>query len=227
MIYRELANPLVDLHRRLLQDSVRVKSFGRAIRETVKEGDIVLDIGTGTGIMAMLAAKAGAKKVYAIERTSAIEFGKELARENGLLGSIEFIKGDVVDAGQLEKADVIISECLESPGPSGMMVSVLNARNRWLKSRGRIIPESFRTFFVPVQSETLYREANMPYYRGLDLSVLQDVACNLAFVADLRKGDFLSSAKSLPMFSLRASNKVSISGTLNFRVNANCLERFD
>ena len=59
----------VELQRRMVSDRPRTDAFAAAIREVVKPGDVVLDVGTGTGILAMLAAKAGAREVHAIDAT--------------------------------------------------------------------------------------------------------------------------------------------------------------
>ena len=78
-------------HRMLIADRVRSDAYQRAIRALVREGDVVLDIGTGSGLLAMFACQAGASRVYAVERTSIASVARELARANGFADRIEVI----------------------------------------------------------------------------------------------------------------------------------------
>lgn len=75
----DLPSPHLDM----LLDKHRVNAFQKAIDQAINTGDIMVDIGTGTGILAVFAARAGAKKVYAIDQNkTTIEWAKEMARVN-------------------------------------------------------------------------------------------------------------------------------------------------
>jgi protein arginine N-methyltransferase 1 len=76
----------------MIADTVRMRAYTAALRAAVKPGDVVLDIGTGTGIFALLACQYGASKVYAIEPNDNIQVARKLARENGFQDRIEFIQ---------------------------------------------------------------------------------------------------------------------------------------
>src|SRR5262245_9176492 len=80
------------IHERMLADVPRVTAYAQAIKRHVKLGDIVLDVGTGSGVLAMLAAKAGAGQVFALEMSKIVDTAKHLARANGVLSKIKFIK---------------------------------------------------------------------------------------------------------------------------------------
>ncbi len=79
----------IELQRRMVSDRPRTNAFAAAIREVVQPGDVVLDVGTGTGILAMFAAKAGARKVYAIDATDIAEVATDLVKANGLSDQIQ------------------------------------------------------------------------------------------------------------------------------------------
>lgn len=100
----------------MLLDRVRVDAYARAIAETVRPGDVVLDIGSGSGILALLAAKAGARRVYAVERTAMVELIRAHAKENGFADVIVPLHQDfldvALDAPGDEKPRVIIGEVL-------------------------------------------------------------------------------------------------------------------
>jgi len=83
----------VSFHRMLLNDVVRMEAYRRAIFQTVKRGDTVLDV--GSGILAMLACQAGAGRVYAVEQGPVIAAARELATANGFADRIVFLNQDI------------------------------------------------------------------------------------------------------------------------------------
>ena len=121
----------------MLEDTVRTEAYYHAILESrdAFEGKVVLDVGTGTGILSFFAAKAGAKRVYAVEGSIAMARNAEiLVESNGLSDVIKVIKGKIEEVEIPEKVDVIISE------PMGVLLfhermieSFLFARNKYLK----------------------------------------------------------------------------------------------
>lgn len=175
-------------HTPMLADRVRVGSYEKAIREVVRSGDVVADIGTGTGILAFLAVQAGARKVYAVEQGDVIEDARKLAEINGLAQNIVFIKGMSDKIELPEKVDVIVSEIM---GSFGLDESVLkfkvDARRRFLKPGGTLIPSWLELHVVPVESEAIWRDHaglfSSDYY-GLDLSPVRDRAVLQSFVTD-------------------------------------------
>jgi protein arginine N-methyltransferase 1 len=130
-----------EVHRTMICDRVRTGAFRRAIDSVVRPGDIVLDVGAGSGILSVFAARAGAARVYAVERTSAAVLAQELAAANGVGEIVQVIHGDVTDLELPERVDVIVSEWLGGFGiDEGMLVPVIVARDRWLKPGGVMIP---------------------------------------------------------------------------------------
>src|SRR3546814_9983036 len=80
-------------HEEMLSDSVRVDAYHRAISRNVGPGDVVLDLGTGTGLLAFLASRAGARTVYAVEHSDFIEVAREIARLNGIT-NVELVQAN-------------------------------------------------------------------------------------------------------------------------------------
>ena len=131
----------IEVHRTMICDRVRTGAFRRAIDAVVRPGDIVLDLGAGTGILSMFAARAGAARVYAVERTTVAVLAQELAATNGVAEIVQVIHGDIMDIELPERVDVIVSEWLGGFGiDEGMLVPVIAARDRWLKPGGIIDP---------------------------------------------------------------------------------------
>ena len=171
----------IEVHRTMICDRVRTESFRRAIDAVVRPGDVVLDVGAGSGILSMFAAKAGAARVYAVERTTVAVLARELAAANGLGELIEVMHGDVLDVELPEPVDVIVSEWLGGFGiDEGMLAPVIAARDRWLKPGGAMIPQSVTAWAGLVHDrhldETLAFLSGNPY--GLTLDGLVEMTVN-------------------------------------------------
>jgi len=135
-----------DFHHSMLADEVRTSSFLKAIVGTVNSGDVVVDIGSGTGVLSLFAARAGASRVYSIEREPVIAIAREIAERNGLTESIVFIEGSSLDVEIPEPADVLITETIGNTGfDEGIITWVADAKKRFLKSDAAVIPEQLDT----------------------------------------------------------------------------------
>jgi len=166
----------IEVHRTMICDRVRTGAFRRAIDSTVRPGDVVLDVGAGSGILSMFAARAGAARVYAVERTTVAVLAQELAAANGFSEVVRVIHGDLMDVELPERVDVIISEWLGGFGiDEGMLVPVIAARDRWLKPGGIMIPRSVTAWTALVDDrhlgETVEFLRDNPYDLSLDAIV--------------------------------------------------------
>src|SRR5215467_2076803 len=101
---------VVDEHRQYLCDRARLGVFERAIAATVRPGDVVIDLGAGTGIFGLLACRAGAARVYAIEPGGMIELARALAAANGVGDRITFVRAHSSEAQLPEQADVLVGD---------------------------------------------------------------------------------------------------------------------
>ena len=165
----------IDIHRRLVGDEVRTSAFRSSIAATVRPGDVVVDIGAGSGILSLFAAQAGAARVYGIERAAgAAALARRIVAENGLDDRVHIIEGDAETVRLPESADVIVSEWCGVLGvDESMLAPVLVARDRWLKPNGTLIPGVVTAWIAPVFNAagveaTAFRT---PAY-GLDLTAL-------------------------------------------------------
>ncbi len=137
-----------------LYDKERTNRFAKAIKETVKKGDIVVDAGSGTGVLGLLAAKAGAKKVYCIElQPRFIEIIKKNAELNNLQDKIVVIQGDATKVKLPEKVDVIICELLSTGLFFEPETEVLDHLRQFLKKKGRIIPQECVSWIQLVKAQ--------------------------------------------------------------------------
>ena len=157
----------------MIRDRVRTEAFRSAIDSVVRPGDIVLDIGAGSGILSVFAAQAGAARVYAVEQTSVAVLAQQLAAANRVEEIVRVIHGDVLDIEPPERVDVVVSEWLGGFGiDEGMLVPVIAARDRWLKPGGVMIPHSVTAWAAlvhdPYLGDMLSFLRNNPYGLRLD-----------------------------------------------------------
>ncbi|KAJ9538805.1 hypothetical protein OSB04_031538 [Centaurea solstitialis] len=140
----------------MLSDRVRMDAYFNSVFKNKHHfigKKTVLDVGTGSGILAIWSAQAGAKKVYAVEATKMADHARELVKANNLHDVVEVIEGSIEDITLPEKVDVIISEWMgyfllrES-----MFDSVICARDRWLKPTGVMYPSHARMWLAPIRS---------------------------------------------------------------------------
>jgi type I protein arginine methyltransferase len=130
-----------EVHRTMIRDHVRTDAFRRAIEAVVQPGDVVLDVGAGSGVLSVFAAQAGAARVYAVEQTTIAVLAQELAVANGVGDIVRVIQGDAGDVEPPERVDVVVSEWLGGFGiDEGMLVPLIAARDRWLKPGGVMVP---------------------------------------------------------------------------------------
>jgi precorrin-6B methylase 2 len=135
----------------MLLDRVRDDAFLAAITSTVRPGDVVLDFGAGAGILSLFAARAGAKRIFAVEKTETARLARQIVARNDLGDRITVIQSDMEAAMLPERVDVIVSEWLGTIGVDENLLSpLLTARDRWLRANGRMIPERVTAWMAPV-----------------------------------------------------------------------------
>jgi SAM-dependent methyltransferase len=142
------------LHETMLLDHVRCDAYRQAIQQTVKPGDVVVDLGAGTGLFSFFAAQAGARHVYAIEMSAIAGLAAELIEANGFRDRITLIRKISNKVHLPERCDVLVTETLSSFcfDEENTIEFVADARERFLKPAGRIIPQSADTFLLPFSS---------------------------------------------------------------------------
>jgi type I protein arginine methyltransferase len=171
----------------MLQDYIRTGTYYSAITENTSDfiGKAVMDVGCGSGILSLFAAKAGARVVYAVEASNMARFARQLAETNPEIGSkIKVIHGKVEEIDLPEKVDVLVSE------PMGtllvnerMLESYIYARDTFLKPGGKLFPRVGRIHVAAFSDSILYSEIatkaqfwQQPSFYGVDLTCLHTPA---------------------------------------------------
>lgn len=163
----------------MLADEVRMRRYREAITRTVRPGDVVADLGTGLGVLALMAAQAGAQRVYAIDnRPALISITRRIVEVNAAADRVRVVEGDVRVVEIEEPVDVIVNELIGDFGTDEGIVECVKAfAGRHLKPDGRIVPSRLRTFLVPAQYGDEFRGVWRRDYCGLDLRPAGEVVC--------------------------------------------------
>jgi type I protein arginine methyltransferase len=166
----------------MISDEVRMQAYLKAMKKAITPGSIVLDIGTGTGVMAFFALKSGAKFVYAIESNDLIHIAEEMAQKNGLSSKMKFIKDLSTNISLEEKADVIVSDLRGALPLFGTHIpSIVDARTRLLKPGGIMIPLRDTLWASVVSSRKPYSDIVSPwekYAADFDMSIAKRMSVN-------------------------------------------------
>ena len=179
----------------MVGDAVRFPAYCEAIARAVKPGDSVVDIGSGPGVFALLACKAGAKKVYAIDTDSVVDFGRQFAHANGMADRIEFLRGDSRQIILPERVNVIVSDVRGALPLFGQGIHALNdARKRFLVDSGRMIPERDTLFAALVEASDNYERIIAPWrsVAGVDLEAAVPVVLNTMYKRQCKPEQLLS-----------------------------------
>uniref|UniRef100_A0A3Q2SW01 type I protein arginine methyltransferase n=1 Tax=Fundulus heteroclitus TaxID=8078 RepID=A0A3Q2SW01_FUNHE len=149
------------------------------IHEHIFKDKIVLDVGSGTGILSMFAAKAGAKHVYGIECSSISEYSEKIIKSNHLDSVITIFRGKVEEVElPVEKVDIIISEwmgyCLFY---ESMLNTVIFARDKWLAG-GLMFPDRASLYVLAIEDRQ-YKDFKIHWWEnvyGFDMTCIRNVA---------------------------------------------------
>lgn len=147
-----------EIHIDMLDDDVRTRAFQAAIRQVVRPGDAVLDIGTGTGILAVTAANAGARHVYAIESSAIGYAARAVFAANGVADRVTLLHGRSTRLELPERADVLVSEMIGDPLDEEILEIYADAQRRLLEPDARVIPESLTLMVLPLTVPAEVRE---------------------------------------------------------------------
>jgi protein arginine N-methyltransferase 1 len=188
------------IHEEMIKDKIRTGSYKKAIEnnKTIFKNKIVLDIGSGTGILSIFAAKAGAQHVYGIEYADIADYSKEIIKQNNLSDKITIIQSKVEEANlPVDKVDIIISEWMgyfllyES-----MLDTLLFARDKWLKKDGYLLPDKAQIYLAGIQ-DTLYKYNKIDSWDnvyGFNFSVLKNPALAEPIIDNFPNNNIISNS---------------------------------
>lgn len=182
----------IEYHRTLIADRVRNQAFEKALRAVIKKGETtVADIGAGTGLLGLMAAKLGAREVFLYEAAEVAGVAAKILKANGARNChlIPCHSTEMVDP---PRVDVVVSETLGNYAFEEHMIETLaDAKKRFLKPGGAIIPRALEQFVAPVVSDRIQVEFDAWEGTGLDLSVARQMSLNNIYVRTLQPNELL------------------------------------
>ena len=200
----------------MIADGARMDAYVRALRQAVKPGSVILDLGAGTGIFALLACRFGARRVYAVEPGDAIHVAREIAAANGCADSIEFFQATSTQVSLPEPADVIVSDlCGVLPPYQHHLNSIADARHRLLAPRGVLIPDRDTVWVACVEALGLFRDIETPWSNneyGLDMQAGRRLVSNSSRKVHLKREQLLTEPQrwaTLDYWTVETSDLVS------------------
>ncbi len=158
----------------MLADAPRMDAYAAALRHTVRPDSVVMDLGSGPGVFALLACKLGARRVYAVEPENVISLARENAAANGFAEYIEFFENTSTEITLPEPASIIISDLRGVlPWFQQHIPAILDARARLLTRDGVLIPRRDILWAAVIEAADRYQEIVAPWEHnkfGLDLT---------------------------------------------------------
>ncbi|KAF8639572.1 hypothetical protein AX17_001474 [Amanita inopinata Kibby_2008] len=214
------------IHEEMLKDIVRTGSYRSAIVDNAHlfKGKVVLDVGCGTGILSMFAAKAGAKHVVGIDMSNIIDQAQKIIEANGFKDTITLVKGKLEEAElPIKEYDIIISEWMgyfllyES-----MLDTVLLARDKYLKKDGLIFPDNATLYLAAIEDQD-YKEEKINFWDnvyGFDYSCIKDIALREPLVDSVELKSVVTDPCMIKHINLLTAKKEDLTFTTPFSLKA-------
>jgi len=207
----------------MIADDARTSAYAQAIAKAVRPGDVAADIGCGVGVFALLACRAGARRVFAIESSSIVEWGSQLAAANSFSDRIEFLRADSRQIDLPERVNVLISDLRGAlPFYGEAIDSIEDARQRFLAPGGIMIPQRDTLYAAIADAAKSYEGITAAWrnsLHGLDLSSLLPVVLNSTCDVRIAANGVLTEPQELCTLDYSASPNKRASANLQFRTN--------
>lgn len=209
----------------MVADRIRIDGFCAALRAVIRPGAVIMDIGAGPGIIAVLACQFGASRVYAIEPNEVIQLAREIAAANRCADKIEFLEDVAMKVTIPVRADVIVSDMRGTlPLYESHIPSIVDARRRFLAPSGTLIARKDRIWAAIVEAPVEYGKIVDPWDRnslGQDLSVARRKVLNQVHKARMAPEQLLTSPKLWATLDYTTIENPDVRGTLQWTAKRN------
>ena len=222
-----------NIHEEMLKDKVRTGAYQKAILENkdIFKDKIVLDVGSGTGILSFFAAQGGAKHVYGIEFADIADFSIDIINKNNMQDKITIIKAKVEETElPVDKVDIILSEWMgyfllyES-----MLDCVLYARDKWLKKDGYMFPDRAQMFLAGIEDKN-YKHRKINTWNniyGFNMNCIKEAAIAEPLIDNCTDEYLISSTCKIYDIDLYKIKKEDLDFMSGYEIEFNCDECFN
>jgi len=208
----------------MISDSARFSAYAKAISRSVRAGDVVAEIGCGPAVFSLLACRAGAKRVYAIETDDIIDVARQTAAANGFADRIQFFQNDSRKLELPERVDVLVSDIRGVlPLFGDAVASLRDAKERFLAPEGVLIPQRDVLKVAIIEAEKVYSNLIAPWKTcvpEVTLSIPLQLVLNSCHVSGVKVEQLMSEPEELCTLNYMGNAAGSdVSGKLAFRAN--------
>lgn len=208
---------------KMIMDRTRTDAYKQALARAIKPGDVVVDLGAGTGLFTLHACRLGAKLVHAIEPNPIIQVAREIVQANGFADRVAFHQAMSFDVNLPEPADVVVTD------PRGVLPlmeraipTIIDARRRLLKPGGVLIPQRDTIWAALIEAPDIYHEHYDNAWRtandGFDMEAARRKTINSFGRHQLELIQLLSEPVRWLMLDYRVTEQASASGVVQFGV---------
>jgi len=189
---------VIESQRRLLSDRIRNQAYAEAIRRAVQPRKTrVADLGTGTGFLAILCERAGARSVWGCDGDAGvIKLARQTVKDNGAT-RIRLVHGHSTQLAPPEPVELVVSEILGHFACEEHLIESLVDARRWLAPGGRMIPAAVEQFLCPVTGATVQRGIDVfTDHQGVDLAAARAIALHNGYVRTLDPAELLDGGRA-------------------------------
>jgi len=208
---------------KMIMDRIRTSAYQEALARAIKPGDVVVDLGAGTGLFTLYACRLGAKQVHSIEPNPIIQVAREIVQANGFSDRVFFHQAMSFDVELPQPADVVVTD------PRGVLPlkeravpTIIDARRRLLKPGGALIPQRDTIWAALVEANEIYiTDYEDPWRRsndGFNMEAARQRRVNTFTRQHLKCAQLLSVPVPWATLDYRTVETASVAGTVAFEV---------
>ena len=212
---------LLEEHFGYLADRVKIERYQQAINRAVQPDHVVVDLGCGSGVLGLMALRAGARKVFFVEEGAVMEIARQTVTAAGFADRAEFFPVNSFQLTLPERADIVICDHVGYFGfDYGILDLLADARRRFLHQDGIVIPAEINVLLAPIESD----ECSKQVTRWQDGSVAADfawvasTAANTKHAVQIDDSALLADAATLATRPLGATYEPYLAWTAEFEI---------